>query len=64
VEVVFGSGAGTYVKAALGRRSSIAIEGDGEIEGNAVQYNHVPKLVARRLSTSSDDKANPPEYLA
>lgn len=51
VEVVFGSGAGTYVRQALGRRSSVheRNDSDSSIEGNAVTYNAVPKLAKKAL---------------
>ena len=55
VEVVFGSGAGTYVKQALGRRSSItetasdSDEGHNPAEGNAVVLNDIPKPTKRLM---------------
>lgn len=49
VEIVFGSGAGVYVRQALGRRSSVHESGDSEdgLDGNAVTLNAVPKVVKR-----------------
>ncbi len=59
VEVVFGSGAGVFVRQALGRRASVADpnDSDGPIEGNAVTLNAVPQFTRKGLHLSNTKDA-------